>query len=91
MGRNVRVFVCVCVREREGTHRDKGQKGSHGCSQPCTDTAQYCSKRHLWVPHPTLVAQLGLTAQAPRLWAPPAAFRVRVHLPYGEVLAGVWL
>ena len=80
---------CVCRRARtgKGSHEwGKGQKGPCGCSQPCTDTAQYCSMRHLHVPHPSLVSQLSL----PRPWRPPAAFGAG-YLPYGEVLEGVWL
>lgn len=80
--------MCLCQGACVGM---KGQKGQHGCLQPCMDTAQYCSKRHLWVPHPTLVAQLGPIAQTPRLWSPPAVFREGSHLPYGEALVGVWL
>lgn len=64
------------VQGRGPTCGGKGQKDPRGCSQPCTDTAQYCSKGHLRVPHPTLVDQLGPTAQPPRPWGSPTAFRV---------------
>lgn len=69
---------------RDPNHGDKGLKGPHGCSQPCMDTAQYCSKTHLWVPHPTLVSQLGPTAQTP-----PGSGVGGCISPYGEVLVGV--
>lgn len=82
----------VCVSEgtcREGAPQTGVRdKRAHMDAQPCMDTARYCRKRHLWVPHPALLAQL---AQPPRPWGPPAAFEVEGHLPYSEALAGVWL
>lgn len=72
------------------THGDKGQKGPHRCSQPGRHNSVLQKGAPLGPPS-RLMAQLGSTAQPPRPWISASAFRVGGHLPYGDVLVGVWL
>lgn len=72
------------------TRGDKGKMGPHRCSQPCRHNSVLQHGAPLGPPS-CLIAQLGSTAQAPRPWISASAFRVGGHLPYGDVLVGVWL